>query len=163
MKNKGKLRDLTQVGLASALLCVVAPISVPIGDTPLSLATLVILIAAGVLGPWKSITAVCVYVMIGCVGLPVFAGFSGGVGRVLGPTGGFIVGYIILAAIVGAGKGRLLFMIAGTLSLYAVGAVWYHLWTDAPWITAISVCVLPFLPLDAVKIALSAAVLRRIR
>lgn len=163
MKNKGNLRALTYMGLTAALLSVIAPISIPIGDTPLSLATLVILVAAGLLGPWKSTAAVGVYIVIGCMGLPVFAGFSGGVGRVLGPTGGFIVGYLILSAIVGAGRGRIPFMIAGTLALYAVGTVWYHFWTDVPWISSLGVCVLPFLPLDAVKIALSAAVLKRLK
>lgn len=161
-ENKQKLRALTQIGLAAAMLCVTAPISIPIGDVPLSLTTLVILITAGMLGSAKSAAAVAVYLILGCVGLPVFSGFAGGAGRLLGPTGGYLMGYIPLALIAGIGRGKTLPMILGNVALCIVGTAWYIFWADvSPW-AAILVCVVPYLPLDAVKIAVAAVAVKRI-
>ncbi len=162
-ENKRQLRTVTQTGLAAAMLCVLAPIAVPVGDVPLSLGTLVILIAAGMLGSWRTLAAVAVYLVLGAVGLPVFSGFTGGFGRLLGPTGGFLIGYLPLALIVGTGKGKVVPMIVGNFALYAVGMVWYMFYADVPVWTALAVCVLPYLPLDAVKLAAAAMAVRRIK
>ena len=160
MKNKEKLQSITKIGLAAAMLCVLAPVSIPIGDVPLSLATLVILVTAGILGSAKTTAAVAVYLILGCVGLPVFSGFAGGIGRLLGPTGGFLIGYIPLALI--AGRGKILPMILGCAAMYTAGTVWYIFWADVtPW-TAMLVCVVPYLPAEAVKIAVAAAAVKRI-
>ncbi len=162
MMNNKRSRALTATGLAAALLCVLSPIAIPMGDVPLSLGTLVILVSAAVLGPWRSAAAVAVYLVLGCVGLPVFSGFTGGVGRILGPTGGFLVGYIVLAVIAGLGKGKIVPMVIGTLALYAIGTLWYTVYADVPPWTALTVCVMPCLPLDGVKIAVAAVVGKKI-
>lgn len=163
MKNKKRLRDVCTVGLAAALLCVAAPVAIPVGSVPMTLATLVILIAAGILGPWKGSAAVMVYLMLGCLGLPVFSGFYGGVGHIAGPTGGFILGYILLAVAAGLGRGKVLPMILGNVALYAVGTVWYTVYANLNMWAALFVCVVPYLPLDAVKIAVAAVTVRRVR
>lgn len=162
MKNKGKLRSITRIGLGAAMLCVLAPISIPIGDVPLSLATLVILVTAGVLGPWESAAATLVYLILGCVGLPVFSGFAGGLGRVFGPTGGFLLGYVPMALIAGSGRGRVAPMILGNAALYAIGTAWYAVYANVtPW-AALAVCVLPCLPIDGAKLVAAAVAVRRI-
>lgn len=161
MTNRKRLLSLTRIGLGAALLCVLSPISIPLGDVPLSLATLVIFILAQFLGPWKNAVAVAVYLAVGAVGLPVFSGFTGGIGRIIGPTGGFLMGYLILAILSGFGKEiahRIVFMAVGTLILYAVGAVWYSLWADVPPLSAVALCVLPCIPFDIVKLAVGAVV-----
>lgn len=161
--NKQKLRSIAMVGLAAAMICVISPISIPIGDVPLSLATFVILITAGLLGPYKGTAAVAVYLLIGSMGLPVFSGFSGGLGRLIGPTGGYLVGYLPLAFTVGLGKGKALPMIAGTALLYIMGTLWYTVFADVSFFAAAAVCVVPFLPLDSVKIAAAAIAVNRIK
>lgn len=161
-KNKQKLLSITKIGLAAAVLCVLSPISIPVGDVPLSAATLVILIFAGVMGPWKSVAAVTVYLVIGFMGLPVFSGFTAGVGRLFGPTGGYLLGYIPLAFTVGMGKGKIPYMIAGNIFLYAVGSVWYYVYADITPAAVLAVCVLPYLPGDVLKIAAASAVLHDI-
>lgn len=161
--NKQKLRSIAVVGLAAAMICVISPISIPIGDVPLSLATFVILITAGLLGPYKGTAAVSVYLLIGSMGLPVFSGFSGGLGRLIGPTGGYLIGYLPLAFITGLGKGKFFPMILGTAVLYAAGTVWYTIFADVSFIAAAAVCVVPFLPLDSVKIAAAAIAVNRMK
>lgn len=160
--NKRKLSDLVKIGLGAALLSAVAPITVPIGGIPLSFATLVILILAKILGPWGSTGVVALYLILGCMGLPVFSGFSGGVGVLLGPTGGFLVGYVVLAVITGLGKGRAIPMILGTLVLYAIGIAWYIAVADVTVWSAVALCAV-LLPADAVKIIAAQIAGRRIR
>ena len=162
MKNS-RLRTLTATGIIAAFLCVIAPIAIPIGEVPLSLATLVILVSAAILGPWRSAFAVIVYLILGSMGLLVFSGFSGGVGILLGPTGGFLIGYIALAVISGLGRGKVIPMIAGTLVLYVIGMVWYMIFADVPLWSAVTVCVLPCIPVDVVKIAVAKLAGQRIR
>lgn len=157
---------MAQVGIFGAMLCVLAPISVPVGDVPLSLATLVILIASATMGPWKSAASVIVYLAAGCLGLPVFSGFCGGAGRLIGPTGGFLAGYLILAVVAGFGKslqGRIAFAVVGTALLYGTGVLWYSHWADVPMWTAATVCVVPCIPADIGKIAVAAIAAQRIR
>jgi len=160
--NKRKLSDTVKIGLGAALLSATAPITVPVGAVPLSFATLVILILSKVFGSWKSAAAVLVYLILGCVGLPVFSGFSGGVGVLAGPTGGFLAGYVLLAVIAGLWGGRAISMIFGILALYAVGITWYIAASDVNvWSTAALFAVL--VPADCVKIAAAQLAGRRIK
>ena len=89
-----ELRFLTTTALFAALLCVTAPFSISIGPIPISLATFTVYVAALVCG-WKGgCLAVAAYLVLGAVGLPVFSGFMGGFERLVGPTGGYLIGYI---------------------------------------------------------------------
>ena len=146
--------------LFTAVLCAVAPFTIPVGPIPLSLATLVIYIAAGSLS-WKlAVLSVFLYVMLGAVGVPVFSNFSGGFHRIVGVTGGFIIGYIPCALATGliieAFQRRIwsyaLGMVVGTVILYTCGVAWFMFQSGSTLAVAIALCVTPFLLGDAMKI-----------
>lgn len=154
-------RDRCFTALMAALLCLVGPIAIPAGPIPLSLAGLGIYLAGGVLGVGRAALAALIYIMLGTAGLPVFSGWSGGAAHLIGPAGGFIMGYVPCAAVCGLGKGRskgvlALWMGLGTLVMYAAGTAWFMFETGSGIAPALAGCVLPFLPGDAVKIAAAA-------
>lgn len=159
-----KTRDMTIIAVMAALLCVAGPLSIAIGPIPLSLATFAVYLAGAVLGAKRGTLAVALYLLIGAVGVPVFSGFSGGVQKLAGVTGGYLVGYLPCALLTGlAVKGEsaenvapwklVLMMVAGTAVLYAIGTAWFMIQTKNPLGAALGMCVVPFLPGDAVKIA----------
>ncbi|MDR0839663.1 MAG: biotin transporter BioY [Oscillospiraceae bacterium] len=166
-----KTRDIVTTAVFAALICAAAPFSVPVGPVPVSLATLMIYIASGVLGRTRASVAVLVYIALGAIGLPVFSGFSGGISKIFGVTGGYIIGYLPLAFISGAfsgfsGRRAWLYpagMVLGTLALYALGTAWFMFQTGNPLLGALGMCVLPFLPGDAGKIAIAALVSPAVR
>lgn len=156
-----RLRRLTMTAAAGAVLAVLAPWAVPLGAVPVTLCTLVIYVMACALD-WKSCTAaVAVYVLLGMAGLPVFSGFAGGVGCLAGPTGGFILGYPVMALVCSLLLGRLRrgtparvgALALGTAVLYALGTLWYCAQTGVGLWGGLGVCVLPFLPGDGIKLA----------
>ena len=154
--------------MLAALICVLAPISVPLpGGVPVSLATLAVMLTGCLLGPVWGLVSTLVYLLLGCVGLPVFAGYAAGLSRLAGPTGGYLVGYLPLASICGIRlfhqENRILktlstipSMILGTAALYLLGTLWFCFVTDTGFLAALSLCVIPFLPLDLLKIAVTA-------
>lgn len=152
-------RTLTLTAMLAALCCLLGPVTLPIGPVPLSLTTGVLMGIALLLGTRHACLCCSVYLLLGLLGLPVFSGFTGGLGTLLGPTGGFLMGYLPLTAWCGFACSRTadrrlqaLALTAGTLLLYAVGAVWYARLAGVSFGTALTVCVLPFLPGDAIKI-----------
>lgn len=164
-----QLRYNVATALMAAALCVAAPMAVPLGPVPITLATLAVYLTAGLLGPWRSAAAVGLYLAIGGVGVPVFAGFSGGLQHLLGPTGGFLFGYLLCALLAGALCRRCppvlvpLWLIGGAAVLYAVGCIWYGWQTDTPTRTAVAVCALPNLPGEMVKIAVASGLILSLR
>lgn len=166
-----KLKDLVFTALFAAIICVLAPFVIPVGPIPLSLATFAIYIAASVID-WKYGTlAVIVYILIGTAGLPVFSGFSGGVMKIAGPTGGYIVGYIVCALVIGLivdrnEKKKWVYpvaMIVGTALLYACGTARFINLTGTTLTGALTVCVIPFLIGDAIKIILASVIAPKLR
>lgn len=154
------VRTLTLTAVLAALLCICGPLTLPVGPVPLSLATAVMLLTALLLGSGRAALCVSVYLLMGLAGLPVFSGFTGGAGAFAGPTGGFLLGYLPMTALTGliCGKAenraaQLLGMLTGTALLYLAGGGWYMGQTGVGAWEALAVCVLPFLPGDAVKIA----------
>ena len=151
--------DCVAMALFAAVICVLSPFSVPLfGVIPLSFASLGVYIAAGTLGGRRGTVAVLLYVLIGAVGVPVFAGFRGGFAVISGMTGGYIVGYIPCAFLTGLSvrRGRFWLIpgaLAGTAVLYTVGTAWYMLLTGSAFATAMTACVIPFIPGDLIKIA----------
>jgi len=156
--------QLATAAIFAALLCILAPVSLPIGPIPISLATLVIYLAAVILEPKLATLSVVVYILLGLVGLPVFSGYAGGVGKLAGPTGGYIIGYIPMAFIASYFTYKWLDkkymavvgMIIGTAVLYLIGTAWFVIQMDCEVLYALSVCVVPFLFGDAIKIAIAA-------
>lgn len=173
MKLQGKdLRFLTTTALFTAILCITAPFTINIGPIPISLATFSVYLASIVLG-WKGGTlAVVAYLVLGAVGLPVFSNFMGGFERLIGPTGGYLIGYIPCAFTIGlisdaAKKYRHVFnilsMVLGTALLYALGTIWYMFISGNPLGYSLSVCVVPFLAGDFIKMACATAAAEIIR
>ncbi len=158
-----KTKDVTLIAVMAAMLCVAGPLSISIGPIPLSLASFAVYLAGAVLGSRRGTAAVGVYLALGVIGLPVFSGFSGGFQKLAGVTGGYLVGYLPCAFLSGLGekhgesdpKEKLflpLRMALGTLALYLTGTAWFMMQTGNSLAGALSLCVLPFLPGDAIKI-----------
>lgn len=160
MRRDQAIYSLTMTAAFSAAMAILAPWAVPLGPVPLSLCTLVIYLSAWLLAPRRAAAATAVYIFLGAFGLPVFSGFLGGMGRLVGPTGGYILGYLPLSAICALSVKRfaprrwlcLIGMVLGTAVLYAVGTVWFCVQTGTPVEGALVACVLPFLPGDLLKI-----------
>lgn len=165
-----KTIDLVYIGLFAALIAVCAWIAIPL-TVSVTLQTFAVCLTAGLLG-WKRATlTTIVYILLGIIGLPVFTGFNSGIAAVTGPTGGYIVGFIFTALIVGfsvENVGRkiwqnILFMVIGILVCYLFGTVWFVIAYKVSFVSALSTCVIPFLLPDAVKIVLAAVLVNRLK
>lgn len=154
------------IGVMTAIMCVVAPFSIPVGLVPVSFTNFVIFITVIILG-WKMGTiSYLVYLCVGLVGMPVFSGYSSGFTKLMGPTGGYLIGFIFMAIISGFiyEKFRsniaicITGMIAGAIITDAFGTAWlaYHL--HMSFSAAMAVGVIPFIPGDLIKIAAAAVV-----
>lgn len=159
-KSSRSVTELTVCGVLGAVLCVLCPFTVPVGVIPFSLATFAVCCIGGAAGFKRGLTAVGLYLLIGAVGLPVFAGFRGGVSTFASPTGGFLLGYIPLVVAAGLvsdkseSKAALCAAFCGgSVLLYLLASVWVSVTTRVPFFTAVLTSVAPFLPFDAVKIA----------
>ena len=158
------------IALMAAVVCALSPWTLPVGVVPLSLSTLGVYVAVGLLGTRRGVTAVGVYLLLGALGVPVFSGFSGGLAHIVGPTGGYLLGYLLCAWVAGVLMARFprrglvpLWLSVATLALYAVGTLWYLWQTACPLWSALVACVLPFLVVDAVKIAAATIVIWYLR
>ncbi len=164
---------LTQTAVFAALIAVCAWISIPVSAVSFTLQTFAICLAGALGGKKAGTLSVGVYILLGLAGVPVFSGFRGGAAVLAGPTGGYIVGFIFTALIVGAFADRfghrfwasVLSMALGVAVCYAFGTVWYYILYNqgggaVTWGGVLSVCVVPFLPFDALKIVLAAALAR---
>lgn len=162
------VREMVFTAICAAIICVLAPISVPINPAvPISLGTLAIYFTSAILGGKRGTLAVIVYILIGLAGLPVFTGMSAGFAKLFGPTGGYIIGYIPLAMLTGVfsdmsfRKNAKLHwmmpvgMVLGTAVMYTFGTVWFMILSGYSLAAALDICVLPFLAFDSVKIVLS--------
>lgn len=155
--------------LFAALTAVCAQVIIPIGTVPVSLSLLPVLLCGALLRPWDAAAAMAVYILMGLAGLPVFSNLEGGAAKLLGPTGGYIIGYLPCALLTGLLLRRrrgflrtVLAMACGVLVCYAFGTLWFCVSAGQALLSALSVCVLPFLPFDAGKIALAAFLSRRL-
>ncbi len=162
-KTKNSVYPLVMTAVMAAVIAAVAPFALPIGPIPITLGTLVMYLAGYVLGGKRAGVAVLVYVLLGAVGVPVFNGFTGGLGVVAGPTGGYIIGFIPLAFLSGLAverfpQNRLLQfvgMVIATAVLYALGTAWFCVQAGKSLAAALSVCVFPFIPGDLAKMAVA--------
>lgn len=152
-----KIKTLCTASVFCALLCVAAPLSIPVGPIALSLASYIIAITALVFDFRISISVLSIYVLLGCVGLPVFQAFGGGISHLAGPSGGFVLGYfpfLTVCSIFGrncnAFKTSLVIGLA-TLILYMCGLIHFMLVTESNIFTALVVTVVPFIPGDVLK------------
>ncbi len=164
-------KSLTFTALLAAIICVLSPIAINIGPIPLSFGTLAIYIASSLIDMKHGVAAVVVFVALGAVGVPVFTNWTGGFGRIAGPTGGYIIGYISMAFIIGLIVDRLnkhiwaypVAMTVGTAVLYLFGTAWFMIQSGADLASALLACVVPFLIGDALKIVASTLLCFRLR
>ena len=157
-----KTRKLTTIGLFTAILCILGPIAIalPFSPVPVSLGTLGVLLACLILGAKNGLFCTVLYLLIGFAGLPVFTGFTGGVGKLLGPTGGYMLGYLFLAVIGGwlAGHWRkylllqALGLFIGMLFCYLFGTLWLAYQAHMSLEAALWAGVIPYVPFDVAKI-----------
>lgn len=163
---------MTLISLFAALTAVGAFISIPLYPVPLTLQTLFTLLAAMTLGSVMGMLSQIIYVMLGVVGLPVFAGFKAGIGILFGPTGGFLFGFIVCALIVGKimelkkEKNIVYYLLAGligTITLYIMGIIQLSLVTGIGVKKAIIVGMLPFLPGDILKITAASFIASKLK
>ena len=160
---KSTVFNMTSCALMAALMCVLCPVSVPIGPIPISLSILVILLTVYVLGTWRALVSYTVYLLLGAVGMPVFSGFQGGLAKLAGPTGGYLAGFWLMILVAGIimekGKRNLLLtilgMLVGVAIDHAVGTAWFVFQTESTVVHALDVCVYPFIPFDVAKIVIA--------
>ena len=165
-----RTKSLAQIALGAAFIAVCAWLTIP-GPVPFTMQTLAVLTVAGLLGAGKGCAAVGVYLLLGAVGAPVFHGFQGGAQVLVGPTGGYLFGFVFTALLVGWTVRRFqkfwqmcLFMALGIAVCYAFGTAWFALFFANGGLGAIlATCVLPFILPDCAKIALSALLVLRVR
>ena len=164
----------------AALTAVLSIVSFPLpfSPVPINFALLSVLLSGTLLGPRFGALSQLVYVLIGAAGLPVFHSMTGGLSILAGPTGGYLAGYIAAAFVAGSISApggapfshassfpapRLLGPLLGVLACYLLGTLWFMYITEASLATALVLCVIPFLPGDGIKIALTLFLTRRLR
>ncbi len=158
-------KTMALVALMAAVICILGPLSlaIPISPVPISLTNLAVYFTMYVLGRKRGTVSYLIYLLIGLVGLPVFSGFSGGAGKLFGPTGGYLIGFIFMALICGffiekwPSKLYLHFagMIFGTVVCYLFGTLWLAFQGNMVFNAALAAGVLPFIPGDLVKIVIA--------
>ena len=174
MRRTSNVRKMARVALMAGLIVICSWITIP-AAVPFTLQTFAVFTACALLGGKTGLSAVGLYILLGAVGLPVFSGFGAGLGTLLGPTGGYILGFVFTAlamwgveARFGAGlPARIAGMALGLLLCYAFGTAWFMAVYARAGGTiglgaALSMCVLPFLAPDCIKIALAALIAARL-
>ena len=162
-KKKFSLTQLIFMALMAAVMCIAGPLAVPIGPVPITLTNLVIYIAVGVLGTAQGTISYCLYLLLGMVGLPVFSGYAGGLGKLAGPTGGYLIGFIFMALICGLFIEKwekkiymhFIGMVLGTAVCYVFGTAWLAYTAHMGFAAALAAGVIPFIPGDLVKIIIA--------
>jgi biotin transport system substrate-specific component len=159
-----KVRDLLLVAAGALLVALLAQVKIPLPFTPVPLTgqTFAVLLVGAALGSRRGLASLSLYILIGALGMPVFAGAASGLAYAFGPTGGYLLGFVIAAYVVGllAERGlersirtSLLPFLAGTIIIYALGAAWLAFYVGPQ--AAIAKGILPFVPGDAIKLALA--------
>ena len=170
-KSGWSVREMTLIAVMAAVTCVLGPLSIPIGVVPISLTNLAVYFAVYILGTKRGTLSYLVYLLIGLAGVPVFSGFTGGAGKLLGPTGGYLIGFAFMALICGILIDRshhnfvigMAGMILGTIVCYAFGTVWLAYQAGMTMGAALAAGVLPFIPGDLAKMVVAAVVAPQIR
>ncbi|XME03864.1 biotin transporter BioY [Lachnospiraceae bacterium C1.1] len=150
------------IGLMAAMICIFGPLSIPIGVIPVSLTPFAVFLAVYILGKNAGTIAFVVYLLLGLVGLPVFSGFMGGPAKLIGPTGGYLVSFILMAYIAGIfiEKSNNIFIqmlgcFIGLLLSYTIGTIWLSVQASMSLTAALAAAVIPFVPFDIIKIVLA--------
>lgn len=161
MSKTFSVQKMAIIALMTAVLCILAPISIPIfiSPVPVSLGVLAVYLTAYVLSPVDATISVIIFILLGTFGLPVFSGYSGGLSKLVGPTGGYIIGFLftvyISSLFIHMKKGIIydvIGMITGLALCYILGTIWFSYQHGKGFIASLLLCVVPFLIGDAIKI-----------
>lgn len=171
MKKSSNTFEIAYIGLMAAVICVLGPLSIPIGVIPISFTNLAVYIVIYSLGMKKGSISFIIYMLLGFVGLPVFSNFSGGPSKLFGPTGGYIIGFFFMSLITGFFIDKffdkwyfcILGMILGTVVCYIFGSLWLAYQAHMTASKAFAVGVIPFIPGDLAKIMIASIVGPQIR
>ena len=158
-------KDMAVTAVMTSLLCILGPwaFSIPLSPVPISLCSMGIYFALYLLEIKLGTLSVLLYVLLGTAGLPVFTGFSGGIGKLLGPTGGYVIGYLFLALICGFFITHFpesfplhpLGFLLGTAVLYLLGTLWLQYQLSLSFPAALMIGVIPYIPGDVAKLILA--------
>ncbi|MDO5018401.1 MAG: biotin transporter BioY [Lagierella massiliensis] len=158
-------KNLSLMGILLATIIICSWIFIPM-TIPITLQTFAIFLTVRILGTWKSFLTVFSYILLGVIGLPVFSGFKSGIVAITGPTGGYILGFLFTVIVTGkildqfehSKPWRIFSMILGLFVCYLFGTLWFvKFYTKSPmsFFKAFSLCVLPFIIPDILKIFLA--------
>ena len=174
--NKFTTKELVLIALFAAVMAVCSWISIPIGAIPVTLQTFGVFCALSLLGGRNGSFSIAVYILLGAIGLPVFTGFKGGLAALTGPTGGYILGFILMALLYWAGTklfGSKLpvsigLLTAGLAVCYLFGTIWFVFGyskgeNTMSFYKALKLCVIPFVPFDIIKLVLAAVISSRVK
>ena len=160
-----KTQTLTIIALMAAVTCILGPLSItiPVSPVPISFTNLAIYLTVMILGWKKGVVSYLIYLLIGLAGVPVFSAFTSGPGKLLGPTGGYLIGFVFLALISGCFvekfNGKIYMyaagMVVGTAVTYAFGTIWLAYQAHMDFAAALMAGVIPYLPGDIVKILIA--------
>ena len=167
VETKSKTRDMVYIAVCAVLIAICSWISIP-ATVPFTLQTFGVFLTVALLGGKRGTLSVLIYLLLGIIGIPAFAGFSGGVGVIFGTTGGYIIGFLFSALIMWGMEKALgkktwvlaLSMVLGLLACYAFGTIWFIIVYaqtsgEIGVLTALGWCVFPFVIPDFIKIALA--------
>ena len=168
-------KDLVMTALMSVIIAVCSWISIPIGTVPFTLQTFAVFLSMLVLGGKRGTFAVLVYMMLGAVGIPVFSGFKGGIGVILGTTGGYMLGFIIIGLVYMLAEKLsdensiicISSLVIGLLLCYAFGTAWfikvYSETKEIDVMTALKWCVIPFIIPDIAKLGFAVLISGKVK
>lgn len=156
---------MTRTALFAALTAICAWISIPVADIGFTMQTFGVFLTLGVLGGKWGTVSILIYLLLGAVGMPVFSGFRGGMGMLLGVTGGYLWGFLFsgLTYWLLERFGKLPAMIAAMAVCYLCGSIWFHIYAGGGIGLILLRCVVPFLIPDGLKILLAHSLSRRLR
>ena len=168
MNNNFKIKLMTMIALSTAIICILGPLSItiPFSPVPIAICMFGMYISAYALGCKWGTASCALYILIGLIGVPVFSAFSGGPGKLFGPTGGYIIGYLPLVFLTGLFIDKfenkiymhVIGMLLGLTICYALGTVWLAFQAKLSMSAALAAGVIPFIPMDIVKIVLAVIV-----
>lgn len=166
MESKISVKETVFVSIFTALTVIGGYIAIPLGPVPIVLSNFVIILSGLLMGSRKGAAVAFTYLLLGALGLPVFAGGASGLARIAGPTGGYLLGYLPAAFITGfiSEHGNrsffrdLLALTAGVLTIYAAGIPWLKLSLDMLWRDALLAGMLPFIIGDTLKVIAAALI-----
>lgn len=174
MNSSDQLRKTVYASLFAAFIAAGAYLAIPVGPVPVTLQTLFVLLSGLLLGSRWGAASVAVYLLAGIAGLPVFSAGTGGIGQIIGPKGGYLIGFLAAAYIIGlirektSGLSKPVFfdvaaMLCGTALIYLFGVVWLKTVTGMGWGKSLSLGMYPFLPWDALKITAAVFIAKELR